>query len=201
MNRRSFMRTVGYSIGGISLMSLIHSCLPDDNFFTFEEKNNSDKSRLKQYLSLSNNGYYEKFPNVFGQRRALIVAEEVNFLENEDDLAKNKVDLILLIKTFAIIKCNFDFYSTENKIVNISQNSFNVYKITTESPSEIITYAQFPQSTTLRFPIKIMKRTPELVLDEKYSLPCIMDAKSFKRNFNITDVNTRSLNKIKIWES
>jgi len=190
---------MGQGIKGLTLAYIIHSCMPDE--MSFLSESDKYKPELLRYLRESNKGYYERNPDVFRQERSIVIADKIDFVNDEEILRKNKADYILFITTFAIMKCNFDFYKFENRIIDIKQINFHTFKIETDVPEDIISYVQFPEPTVLRILIRVKRFYPELILDKEFSLPCIMQADTFKKNFIVANANTRSLNQIKIWES
>lgn len=189
MNRRNFIKLCGVGVSGVLFAQLLPGCASDtaETAQILISKSLTDSQReairnqLVECLDLTSNiGQYDKYPNLVRQKRAVLICDEYQFIEDAGYQARDNPDFIIAFKALAIIKCNFDFYNTQTSITGVTQPypNPNIYKLQTTVSGQELTVIRC-NGRIMKYSIKIVQTSPKLMLQKELSLPCIMKPESF----------------------
>ena len=175
MNRKKFIKYIGFGFGGILVPVL--SCNHEEIIDVTDKE--AMQKRLQEYLEISNYGYYEKYKDIFYQERTIWVVEDYQFV-NDESLKEQGIDYLIRLDVKYSVKCNFDIYKFTSTVKEEEVKKFRkctVRKYSTSIEGQQFSVSQVP-GERIQIPV-IVEDWKNLKL--KRGLPCIMTEDAFKK--------------------
>jgi hypothetical protein len=112
MERQEFLKTLGFglvsfTVSGISILS----CATQDSD-ELQDALQPDKVRLTKELIKKHfkEEDYAAFPEIYNQHRCILIVDGYEMLNSNSRLKKEGIDIVVSMRVFGMLKCNFDIY-------------------------------------------------------------------------------------------